>query len=191
MTTKRAATAQRLRETARVAFSRGSYDAIGLRDIASDAGVDAALVIRYFGSKEALFREVAADAFSEARVLHDDLATLGTTLASALSRAIDPAWAASWDPFRFLICSLSSELAAPIVGAAFQAGFVTPLARRLGGKDADVRAALIAAYILGFAALRVPLGAPALQTMTRRQRVAMSAYFAGAVDACVRGEAGG
>lgn len=41
---------------ARQRFARDSYDNVGIRDIASDAGVDAALVPRYFGSKEELFR---------------------------------------------------------------------------------------------------------------------------------------
>ena len=39
-------------------FLQDSYECVGLRDIAGDVGVDVALVSRYFGSKEELFREV-------------------------------------------------------------------------------------------------------------------------------------
>ena len=40
---------------ARERFSRHSYDDVGVRDVAGDAGVDASLISRYFGSKEDLF----------------------------------------------------------------------------------------------------------------------------------------
>ena len=43
---------------ARRRFLAESYENVGLRDIAGDVGVDVALVGRYFGSKDALFREV-------------------------------------------------------------------------------------------------------------------------------------
>lgn len=43
---------------ARRRFLMESYENVGLRDIARDVGVDVALVSRYFGSKEELFREV-------------------------------------------------------------------------------------------------------------------------------------
>ena len=53
-----AATREKLLASARQRFLRESYDNVGLRDIAADAGVDVALVGRYFGSKEQLFTEV-------------------------------------------------------------------------------------------------------------------------------------
>src|SRR3546814_10089362 len=46
---------------ARERFLRESYDSVGLRYIAGGAGVDVALVGRYFGGKEGLFREVVMD----------------------------------------------------------------------------------------------------------------------------------
>src|SRR3546814_4650837 len=39
-------------------FLQDSYECVGLRDIARDAGIDVALVSRYFGSKEELFAQV-------------------------------------------------------------------------------------------------------------------------------------
>src|SRR5919107_2606356 len=53
-----AATRETLLLSARRRFLEESYDNVGLRDIARDASVDVALVGRYFGSKEELFREV-------------------------------------------------------------------------------------------------------------------------------------
>lgn len=40
-------------DTARSQFAACSYDEVGLRDIVAQAGVDAAVAHRYFGSKEA------------------------------------------------------------------------------------------------------------------------------------------
>ena len=45
---------------ARRQFAELGYDRATLRGIAGEAGVDAALVVRFYGSKEALFREVMA-----------------------------------------------------------------------------------------------------------------------------------
>ena len=57
-------TRARILAAARVRFSRDAYENVGTRDIAADAGVDAALVNRYFGSKEKLFDEAIEDAFA-------------------------------------------------------------------------------------------------------------------------------
>ena len=47
-----AATRDSILTAARGRFLADSYEAVGLRDIAGDAGVDVALVGRYFGGKE-------------------------------------------------------------------------------------------------------------------------------------------
>lgn len=45
---------------ARNAFASVGYDRATMRSIATEAGVDPALIVHFFGSKEALFREVTA-----------------------------------------------------------------------------------------------------------------------------------
>src|SRR6185312_9822540 len=52
---------------ARLRFARDGYEATNLRDIAADAGVNVALIPRYFGSKEGLFQ--AAVAFDRSRLV--------------------------------------------------------------------------------------------------------------------------
>src|SRR3569623_56523 len=52
-----AATRQTILDSARRHFAREGYDNVGLREIAGDAGVDPALVCRYFGGKEHLLKE--------------------------------------------------------------------------------------------------------------------------------------
>jgi AcrR family transcriptional regulator len=53
-------TREAIAEAARGQFAELGYDRATLRGIAGEAGVDAALVVRFYGSKEALFREVMA-----------------------------------------------------------------------------------------------------------------------------------
>jgi AcrR family transcriptional regulator len=53
-------TREAIADAARHQFAELGYDRATLRGIAGDAGVDAALVVRFYGSKEALFREVMA-----------------------------------------------------------------------------------------------------------------------------------
>ena len=69
-----AATQERLLACARRRFLQESYDNVGLREIAGDAGVDVALIARYFGSKEEL-----------------QLATIETALAIFSAQVIQPA----------------------------------------------------------------------------------------------------
>ena len=54
----------------RVHFATSGYDGAFLRDIAADAGADAALINRYFGGKDGLFAaalkdSIAPDAISQ------------------------------------------------------------------------------------------------------------------------------
>jgi AcrR family transcriptional regulator len=53
-------TREAIAEAARRQFAELGYDRATLRGIAGEAGVDAALVVRFHGSKDALFREVMA-----------------------------------------------------------------------------------------------------------------------------------
>jgi AcrR family transcriptional regulator len=59
----RESTHARILSAAKRAFAAQGYGASNIRDIASEAGITAALVIRYFGSKQKLFEASIADAF--------------------------------------------------------------------------------------------------------------------------------
>lgn len=48
-------TRSRILESARVRFAQNGYDKVSVRAIAADAGVDAALIHHYFGTKKQLF----------------------------------------------------------------------------------------------------------------------------------------
>ena len=149
-------TRQRILDSARRCFSTTSYEAVGIRKIANVAEVDAALVMRYFGSKEDLFKRIAADAFS----FEENLSGRASVL---VKRILDPLflpanskdWRERYDPFRLLLCSIGSNTAGPIISSAFKKAFVERLSGCLLGRGKKPRAVLISSYILGVALLRV------------------------------------
>jgi AcrR family transcriptional regulator len=147
-----------------MAFSRAGYDTLGVREIAAAAGVDPAIVIRLFGSKEALFRAVAEGAFGLDAVFAGPVTGLGQRIARHLMAPLDSGPKDTFDEFQFLLRSAASPTAAPILSACLHARFIGPLAERLAGDDAEARAALATASILGFATLRVALKSPPLES---------------------------
>ena len=58
------ATRAAILEAAKAQFAALGYDSATLREIAAGAGVDVALVARYFGGKEGLFTEALKASFS-------------------------------------------------------------------------------------------------------------------------------
>jgi AcrR family transcriptional regulator len=157
-TTPRDADASRARifERAKVLFSQNTYEGVGMRDIASAAGVDPALVIRYFGSKENLFREIAEQAFGAAEFLKDGVVGLAENTANVILSDIDESrWRTGYDPLRLLLASIGSPTAGPILAACLQRDFVKPLGDAIGGNEAAERGMALSAWIVGFSLMRV------------------------------------
>ena len=173
-------TRERILSAARLRFSRQSYENVGTRDIAADAGVDAALVNRYFGSKEKLFAQAIEGGFHVEEHLPDDMSRLGVHLvAQVLDDAEDNE---SFDALRVLLRATGSPAVAATVSERFHAEFVRPLAKLLGGRDSELRAALIASYVLGLAAMLHGLESPSLSGPARRKAAAIVAK---AIQSCV------
>src|ERR1044071_519584 len=70
-------TRQTILRAARKRFTLGAFAEVGLRDIAQDAGVRAALIVKYFGTKENLFAEAVSFAAEAAVLLDHDIDHLG------------------------------------------------------------------------------------------------------------------
>jgi AcrR family transcriptional regulator len=154
----------RISSAARSAFARAGYDAVGVREIAAAACVDPAMVPRLFGSKAALFAEIADGAFALEPTFEGPLKGLGMRVAHHLLGPIRKSGPGVFDEFAFLLRSAGSAIAAPILSAALHAHFVKPLSRRMSGEAAEARAALVTAYVLGFAVMRVALGSRAIDS---------------------------
>lgn len=143
------ATKQAILTAARARFLQESYENVGLRDIAGDVGVDVALVSRYFGSKEGLFREVLHDSSRE-DILPADLrpaempaylAKLFLTQGSERNENVE----------RLLIIlrSASSPAASKVVSEALRKDVLTPFADRIGGDWPELGASASMAVWMG------------------------------------------
>lgn len=158
VTGDRAATRAKLLAAARRQFSSAGYGQVGVRQIAGAAGVNAALINRYFGSKLALFAEVVGDSFTIGDLLVGDRATLGDRLARWLVRPRR----GGFDPTLVLLHSAPHPEAGGVLQAALAEQVAAPLARWLGGDDARERAGLVVAVLFGFALARDVIGTSTL-----------------------------
>lgn len=140
-------TRERILTTARRLFSLSSFENVRTREIAQAAGVDAALIKRYFGSKEGLFSEVirslnAGEAFTS-------FAQMKTHLSATLAEILEQGpLGESASNFRLFLSSALSPLVGHIVRDFFQkqcswieAGFV--------GDEGKTKADVVSAYIIG------------------------------------------
>lgn len=139
-------TAETIKRSAARLFWRDGYASTSVRAIAADAGVDPALVIRYFGSKEELFlNALPAQGFWD-DVLAGSLDTLGARLVEfVLSRASD-------EMLRIhttLVRASDSPAVRSRLYEIVESSFIEILRDRLPGPDPVLRARLIAAQIGG------------------------------------------
>jgi AcrR family transcriptional regulator len=178
-------TRARILAAARARFSVDAYENVGTRDIAADAGVDAALVNRYFGGKEKLFDEAITDAFAiKDHFAGVDMATFGALITRLVFEGNAERRVARFDALGLLLRASGSPATSARVTARFQDDFVLPLAGMLKGRDVELRAALIASYLLGLATMRHALHSPLLADAAQRQAVAR---VGAAIQACVDG----
>jgi AcrR family transcriptional regulator len=134
-------------DAARRCFASEGYEQVGVRDIAAIAGIDPSLVNRYFGSKERLFAEATSSGFICAGLLAGDRGALGQRIVRyVLERA---ARGRDHDPLVALLRSSGSDATGHLFREALRREFIRPLAARLDGDDAQERAELVAAILLG------------------------------------------
>lgn len=144
-----AQTRETMLECARRRFLAESYDNVGLRDIAGDAGVDVALVGRYFGSKAQLFQQVLRgnrQSWLEKTSAAEELPSL---LAALSLDPDEPQQRERLDRLLIILRSASSPKAAKLVRAAFRRDVLLPLASLLDGRHAQSRANLALSILLG------------------------------------------
>ena len=130
-------------------FSRESYDDVGMRDIARDVGVDAALVSRYFGSKEDLFASVLDSCSNGNELMDGPRAEFGRRVAHEV--IFKPAKEGKLKGLLIMLRSVGSTKAMEIVQRTGTERFFNPFAEWVGGEDAMLRARLAAATIMGMA----------------------------------------
>jgi len=141
-------------------FVANDYEHVGLREIAAKAGVTAALINRYFGTKEMLFRTVletrpvdAEASDSSLQALMTDRDNFGMHLARRVLNARRNKANFAFDPMLVVLRSAGQPAAQAVLRERMTL-WLTPLARELGGCDAAIRAEMILAILVGFDLLR-------------------------------------
>jgi AcrR family transcriptional regulator len=143
------ATRAAILEAAKDQFARLGYDRASLREIAGQAGADVALIKRYFGGKEALFLAALRASFHPGRPLSWDRRTFPRDIAESMAESAH-AGEERTQRFQFLLRAATSPTTAPLLSVALQERFLAPIREWLGGEDAQARARVVAAVVIGF-----------------------------------------
>ncbi|XRQ11225.1 TetR family transcriptional regulator [Actinomadura welshii] len=159
----RAATRAALLDAARLRFSRQGFDGTGIREIAGDVGVDPALVSRYFGSKEKLYAEAVHVDVPEG-LDADPYRPLPHITDQLLRDVVFGDWREFDGEHPLLVMLRSSgnpgvreQLSTRICG-----DYLRAFAERMEGENAELRAEVIGALLLGMGVMRSMVGSPAL-----------------------------
>jgi AcrR family transcriptional regulator len=166
-----AATRESILAAATRRFASQGYERSGVRELAGDAGVTAALVNRYFGSKEGLYTQVIDRSFNIGDLFDGPRADLPRRIAR---RAVY-GHGDEGQTLLLLLRSATEPHAAALLKSKINQTFINPLADRLGGPDARARAALVAAQLTGFATLDELIHVEAFATVDREALVGLLA----------------
>ena len=145
-----AETRRRLLQAARRLFAGANYVSVGIREIGAEAGVNPALISRYFGSKRNLFLEVAAILNEEGTAALPEVSPLErTTLAmnGVLSDGAHSAWVTD---FRITALSALDPNVSDVMTATYDK-VREQIMGILPGENTATRAELILAQLMGAA----------------------------------------
>lgn len=153
-------TREAILQSARAAFGTSGYSGTTIRGVARAAGVDPALVHRFYGTKESLFA-ATLDLPADPGVLLPAL--LGDGM-DGLGERVVRTFLTLWDatPGQGPMLALLRSAVADESSAAQLRDFLTrvamgPLATAAGGADPQLRASLVASQMVGLAVSRYVL----------------------------------
>ena len=164
---QRRRTEARILDAAGQIFLTAGYERTTIRAVASAAGVDAGLVMHYFGSKQELYRRVIDAApvpelsGTPAEAAEQILAGLADRLASTPVASL---------------ALLRSMLTNPEAASAASAGiarYEAQIAQAIPAADADLRAAIISAVTMGITISRHLIKADELATADPAQVISL------------------
>jgi AcrR family transcriptional regulator len=160
-TSKSAHTRDAIEAAAKDLFAANGFERTSLRDIGAKAGIDPSMIIRYFGSKDALFARVAAPDLR----LPDlrDVAPAG--IGEALVRHFLTLWEDGNGGLPVLLRSATSNPDAAERLLDMFREQVFPAIERGGGDRPLQRAGLVASQLLGLALTRYILKIPPMVAM--------------------------
>jgi AcrR family transcriptional regulator len=151
------ATRTNILDAARTLFAQAGYDGTNLRQVAELAECNVALVSRYFGSKDELFKEAVLEGFTLEAIVIADRNKFGEHLARYI---LSKRERGALEPLLALLRSSGNPNATAIMQDLLEMQFVQPLAAWMGGSRAELRAAMIASIVIGLATTRDILESP-------------------------------
>ncbi|HYO42911.1 MAG TPA: TetR family transcriptional regulator [Candidatus Limnocylindrales bacterium] len=154
---------------ARAAFGERGYEGASIRDIASRAGVDGALVHHYFGTKQRLFLAASEFPVDPAELVPRILAGPRETMGERVVRSVVGLW--DLPETRPLLMGIIRSAATDPVAAGMARrllaeGPLLALARAVDLPDAELRATLAGTQLIGLAMARYLIGLEPVASMT-------------------------
>jgi AcrR family transcriptional regulator len=146
---------------ARRRFATEGFERTTLRAIAADVGVDAALVIRYFGSKQDLFGAAADFAI--------ELPDLSSVDPDEVAGILLPRFFAVWEDETF-VALLRAAMTSQVAADALRRVFAEQVAPKLITATPDnpvQRIGLMGAFVIGLATTRYVLANPPVANLSR------------------------
>ena len=170
------ATRERILAAARDEFAERGYDKASVRGIAKAAGVDPALVHHYFGTKDQVFEAAVEVAFAPVLAATGTLADIPPhDVGARLAGFFFGIWEneATRAPLLAIVRSaLNHEAAAAVLRRLVAAQLMGRIAARVELSDAELRAELAAAQLVGTALLRYVIRAEPLASVPVEEVVA-------------------
>ena len=168
-------TRQLLLNAARSRFAKDGYSATTVRDIANDAGVNVALINRYFESKEGLFETCLLEAAEGFKNPESDPTTLDRILITILQQVSDSPSGETSQRLLLMLRTSGDDQAERIRRSTFET-FSRRIAVAAGGKpdaadfdDLILRAQMVLASIIGMVLLRSSTAIEPLTSATERE----------------------
>ncbi|MFE5191880.1 TetR family transcriptional regulator [Streptomyces sp. NPDC056628] len=156
--TESAGTRERILDAAREEFSERGYEKTSVRGIAKAAGVDPALVHHYFGTKEQVFEAAVEVALVPALKVRDTvLAAPLDDVGERMTRFLFGLWEnpATRKPLLAIVRSaVTNEVAATVFRRLVASQLLRRIAGEIDAPDAELRAELAAAQLVGIAMMR-------------------------------------
>jgi AcrR family transcriptional regulator len=162
-------TRQQILDVARRRFLAHGYQAVTLRSVAADAGVDVALISYFFGSKKGLFGASLAPPANPPEVLLGALAGDPETLPERILRVMVSTWDAPEHgrPLRVMLgAAIQDPALARLLKEMLEQEMLDRIADRLGGADARFRAAALMTHLGGVIVSRYVLEVEPIATMS-------------------------
>jgi AcrR family transcriptional regulator len=171
-------TRDKILAAARKSFATRGYAESGMREIAAVAGINQALVVRYFGSKKKLFLAAVEPDLGLAEFINAPRAQIGEHIVRHLADK-QPHEA---EPLAILLLAATDPSLAPTLRRLIADRLYDPLVTWLGGKNAPTRAALLLALFSGAWMYRQMLPVPPLATLDRPTAARLAADIQALVD---------